>query len=102
MPAGSHIHGTGHLTDFHCDGAFGECRIKTGVGQIRLDRADTPLLKGGIGDISVVRATGHAEVTVGAGDVRVRVIQSRFAPNLKSTACPTPSSSPAPKARPPS
>jgi DUF4097 and DUF4098 domain-containing protein YvlB len=72
VPAGSHIHGTGQLTDFHCDGAFGECRIKTGVGQIRLDHADTPLLKGGIGDISLVRATGHAEVTAGAGDVRVR------------------------------
>jgi DUF4097 and DUF4098 domain-containing protein YvlB len=72
LPAGSNVNGTGQLTDFHCEGRLGECRIKTGVGQIQLDRADTPHLKGGIGDISVVRATGHAEVTTGSGDVRVR------------------------------
>jgi hypothetical protein len=72
LPAGSHVHGAGQLTDFRCDGRFGDCRIKTGVGQIQLDSADTPRLKTGIGDIAVDHATGHAEVTAGAGDVRVR------------------------------
>jgi DUF4097 and DUF4098 domain-containing protein YvlB len=72
VPAGSHVHGAGQLTDFHCDGRLGDCRIKTGLGHIQLDCADTPRLKGGIGDISVDRATGHAEVTAGSGDVRVR------------------------------
>ena len=72
LPAGSHVHGTLGVGDFHCDGRLGDCRIKTGLGRIRLDRADTLNLKSGAGDISVDRATGHAEVTAGAGDVRLR------------------------------
>ena len=72
LPAGSHVSGAGQLADFRCDGRLGHCRIKTGLGHIQLDRADTPSLKSGIGDISVDRATGHAEVTAGSGDVRVR------------------------------
>jgi DUF4097 and DUF4098 domain-containing protein YvlB len=72
LPEGSRVHGSGQLTDFHSDGRLGDCRIKTGLGQIRLDRVDTASLKTGIGDISVDRAAGHAEVTAGSGDVRVR------------------------------
>jgi Putative adhesin len=72
LPAGSNVHGSGQLADFHCDGRLGECRIKTGLGQIRLDRAGTLSLKTGIGDISVEHATGYAEITTGSGDVRVR------------------------------
>ena len=53
LPAGSHVHGTGQSTDFRSDGRLGECRIKTGLGHIRLDRADSLNLKSGIGDISV-------------------------------------------------
>jgi hypothetical protein len=71
LPAGSHVHGTGQLTDFHGEGPLGDCRIKTGVGEIRLDRADRPELRAGAGDIGLVRASGHAEVTAGSGDVRV-------------------------------
>jgi DUF4097 and DUF4098 domain-containing protein YvlB len=76
VPAGSNVNAAGGMTDFHCDGRFGDCRIKTGLGRIQLDSADTPRLKGGIGDISVDRATGHAEVTAGSGDVRVRELDS--------------------------
>jgi hypothetical protein len=76
LPAGSHVHGTASLADFHCDGPLGECRITTGLGQIRLEGADTLSLKTGIGDISVDRATGHAEVTTGSGDVRVRELDA--------------------------
>jgi hypothetical protein len=71
LPAGSDEHGAGQLTDFRCDGPLGGCRIKTGMGQILLDEADTVDLKSGIGDISVDRVTGHAEVTTGSGDVRL-------------------------------
>jgi DUF4097 and DUF4098 domain-containing protein YvlB len=76
LPDGSQVHGDGQSTDFRCDGRLGDCRIKTGLGQIRLDRVDTLILKCGIGDISVDRATGHAEVTVGSGDVRLRELDA--------------------------
>ena len=72
LPAGSKLHGAGQSTDFSCDGRLGECRIKTGLGHIRLDQADTLSLKTGIGDIGVERSIGHAEVTAGSGDVRLR------------------------------
>ena len=72
LPAGSHVHGTLGLGDFDCDGRLGDCRIQTGLGRIRLDRADTLNLKSGAGDISVDHATGRAEVTAGSGDVRLR------------------------------
>jgi DUF4097 and DUF4098 domain-containing protein YvlB len=71
LPAGSHVNGAGQLTDFRCEGRLGDCRIRTGVGQIQVDRADTPRLKTGIGDIGVDRASGHADVTTASGDVRV-------------------------------
>ena len=57
--------------DIHGDGRFGDCEIKTGLGRIRLDRAETLDLKSGAGDISVDRASGRAEVTAGSGDVRL-------------------------------
>ena len=74
LPAGSRVHGAGQMTDFRCDGRLGDCRIKTGMGHIVLDGADTLSLKNGIGDVSVERATGHAEVATGSGDVRLRAL----------------------------
>ena len=76
LPAGSHVHGTIGLGDLQCDGRLGDCRIKTGVGRIRLDQVDTLDLKTGAGDISVERATGRAEVTAGSGDVRLRELDA--------------------------
>jgi hypothetical protein len=71
LPAGSNLNGAGGAADFHCDGRLGALSLKTGLGQIRIDRAETVSLKTGSGDISVERVTGHAQVTTGAGDVRV-------------------------------
>jgi hypothetical protein len=71
LPAGSHVHGSLGLGDFHCDGELGDCRIKTGLGRIRLDRADKLNLRSATGHITVEHATGRAEVTAGSGDVRL-------------------------------
>jgi hypothetical protein len=71
LPAGSSLHGALASADCHADGRLGECRIKTGLGRIRLDEAGTVSLKCGAGDISVERATGNAEVTAGSGDMRL-------------------------------
>jgi hypothetical protein len=72
LPAGSHVHGAIGLGDLQCEGRLGDCRIKTGLGRIRLDWANTLNLRSGAGDISVDGATGRAEVTAGSGDVRLR------------------------------
>jgi hypothetical protein len=70
LPAGSSLHGALASVDVQADGRLGDCRIKTGLGRIRLDETGTLSAKSGAGDISVERATGHAEITVGSGDVR--------------------------------
>ena len=71
LPAGSHVRGAVGLGDVICDGRLGDCRIKTGVGRIRLADTDALELRTGAGDISVEHATGRAEVTAGSGDVRL-------------------------------
>jgi hypothetical protein len=72
LPAGSRVHGGGQLASFDSDGPLGECRIKTGLGDIRLDRVETLELKTGSGDIDVDHAKGRTELNAGSGDVRVR------------------------------
>jgi Putative adhesin len=72
LPAGSALNATGQVTDFVCDGRLGDCRARTGIGQLRVDEAGAVSLKVGMGDIVLGRAGGHAEVTAGSGDVRLR------------------------------
>ena len=74
LPAGSHVRGTAHFADFHGDGRFGESRFKTGMGGVELEQADTLTVKTGIGDVTADRVTGHADVTAGSGDVRLRAL----------------------------
>ena len=76
LPAGSHVNGTARLAGFDCDGQLGDCRIKTGLGDVRLDRVHSLNVKSGVGDISVAHATGHAEVTTGSGDVRLGELEA--------------------------
>ena len=76
LPAGSELNGGAQMADIVCDGRFGDCRLKLGIGQIRLDQATTLNLKTAAGDIDVGHAGGHADITTGSGDVRVRELAS--------------------------
>lgn len=76
LPAGSSVHATGGLADFDSDGLLGECRIKTGLGRIQLDRVQTLTIKGGAGDVSVDHVADHADIRVGSGEVRVRELET--------------------------
>jgi DUF4097 and DUF4098 domain-containing protein YvlB len=71
LPAGSHVQGDSGMGDFGGDGELGECRFKTGMGNIRLDHAGTLHLKTAMGNIAVERASGYADVTTGSGEVRI-------------------------------
>jgi hypothetical protein len=72
LPAGSHVDGTVGVGAFACDGRLGDCRLRTGVGDVRVDQAGAVNVKTGTGDVHVDLATGHAEVAAGSGDVRLR------------------------------
>ena len=76
LPAGSNVHAGAAWADVRCDGSFGDCRIKTGLGRIRVGQADALNLRSDAGDIAVERATGHAEVTTGSGEVRLGVLDA--------------------------
>jgi hypothetical protein len=76
LPAGSSLQAGGQLADFVCAGPLGDCRIKTGLGQISVGEADTLNLKCGAGDIDVERASGSAELATGSGDIRVGAFAS--------------------------
>jgi hypothetical protein len=71
LPAGSHVRGEAGIAAFRCTGRLGECRYKTGVGDVRLEQAGAVELKTGSGDITVDEADGDAELTTGSGAVRV-------------------------------
>jgi hypothetical protein len=74
LPAASTLHATGQVADFQSDGTLGDCAVKTGIGQIRLDTTGTVSLKAGIGDVAVEHARGDAEVTTGSGDIRLGLV----------------------------
>lgn len=54
-----------------CTGRVGECRFKTGVGEIRVEQGGSVQLTAGAGDITVERAGGDAELTTGSGVVQI-------------------------------
>jgi DUF4097 and DUF4098 domain-containing protein YvlB len=71
LPAGSHLRGDTGVAALRCQGRLGECRYKTGAGDLQLDQAGAVQLRTGIGDITLEQADGDAEVTTGSGSVRI-------------------------------
>ena len=71
LPAGSQLRGETGVAALHCQGRLGECRYKTGVGDIQLDQAGAVQLRTGVGDITVEQADGDAELTTGSGSLRI-------------------------------
>jgi hypothetical protein len=72
LPAGSQVRGDAGVAAFHCTGPLAECRIKTGVGDVSIDRADRIDLHTGAGGIEVDQIAGDATVVNGSGQIRLR------------------------------
>ena len=75
LPTGSEVQGDTGMGEFGCEGHLGECRFKTGMGNIRLDQTGAVHLRTGMGNIAVDRASGDADITTGSGDVRIGSVQ---------------------------
>ena len=71
LPAGSQLRGETGMAALRCRGRLGECRYKTGIGDIQLDQAGAVQLRTGVGDITVERAGGDTELTTGSGSLRI-------------------------------
>jgi DUF4097 and DUF4098 domain-containing protein YvlB len=75
LPAGSSLNGAGQLAEFEAEGELGDCRIRTGLGRIRVERARTATLKTGSGEIAVDHVAGDAVLVAGSGDIRAGRIE---------------------------
>ena len=71
LPTGSEVRGDLGMGRFRGTGRLGECRFKTGFGDIHLDRAGTGHLATGAGDITVDQIAGNAEITAGSGGLQI-------------------------------
>jgi hypothetical protein len=74
LPTGSRVQGEAGIAALHCTGRIGECRYKTGLGDIGIEQAGVVDLKVGSGDISVDRAVGRAEITTGSGTMSIDTV----------------------------
>ena len=74
LPAGSTLRAEAGVAALHTTGRLGECRYKTGAGDIRIDEAGALTLKTSAGDIAVGRATGNCDIATASGAVRLGTI----------------------------
>lgn len=71
LPRGSQLTVDSGYGDVTTEGELGTCRVKTAMGDVRLDTTGTLSARSGFGSVSVERATGDADVSTGSGAIRV-------------------------------
>ncbi|WP_030899921.1 DUF4097 family beta strand repeat-containing protein [Streptomyces sp. NRRL F-5126] len=74
LPTGSHVDVTGECTQVLGEGLLGEVRVKTSIGDVRLDATGPLNLKASHGSITVDRVEGAAEITTSSGSLRVGLV----------------------------
>lgn len=71
LPSGSQVSAELQAGDFRCAGRLGECRFKTSVGNVRLERTGPLRLDTSAGHVTVDGIAGNAEVSTGSGKVQI-------------------------------
>ncbi|MEV6163519.1 DUF4097 family beta strand repeat-containing protein [Streptomyces sp. NPDC052052] len=74
LPTGSRIDVTGSWVQVLGEGRLGEARVKSSVGDVRLDTTGPLRLAASHGSITVDRVEGAAEITTSSGDLRVGTV----------------------------
>jgi hypothetical protein len=74
LPAGSRLDSETGIAAITVTGAIGPARIKTGVGDVRVDRTGSADINTGSGSITVIAVEGDAHLTTGTGDLRVGTV----------------------------
>ncbi|WP_405682058.1 DUF4097 family beta strand repeat-containing protein [Streptomyces sp. NBC_00057] len=74
LPTGSRIDMTGAWAQVLGEGRFGEVRVKTSSGNVRLDTTGPLQLTASHGSIAVDRVEGMAEITTSSGSLRVGLV----------------------------
>jgi DUF4097 and DUF4098 domain-containing protein YvlB len=73
LPEGSSLRADTGVADFRCDGNLGDVEVKTGAGDVRLDRTGALRVHTGVGRVAVEEASGNAEI-VAAGDMTLGTV----------------------------
>ncbi|MFE3514616.1 DUF4097 domain-containing protein [Streptomyces sp. NPDC059166] len=71
LPAGSRLEASGSWVQVYGDGQFGEVRVKTSSGDVRLDATGPAHVLASHGSITVDRVDGAAEITTSSGSMRL-------------------------------
>lgn len=71
LPTGSSVSAQAGVASLNVAGPLGECRFRTGVGHVRLERAGAVTVKTAAGDVAIDEATGPVDVTTGSGAVQI-------------------------------
>jgi hypothetical protein len=75
LPAGSHLSGRAVAGEFQSTGSLGRCELKSGVGDIRLERATGDAeLATGTGEVRVGAVDGSAVIRNSNGDTQIREV----------------------------
>jgi DUF4097 and DUF4098 domain-containing protein YvlB len=75
LPSGSEVSVHLQAGDVSSAGRLGQCRIRTSLGNIRLDRTGPLNLHTGTGHVTVDHITGAADISTGSGKVQLGEIQ---------------------------
>ena len=70
LPAGSRVVAKASMGAIRCTGTVGDSQIKTGLGDINVERAAAARLTTGMGDIEIGHVAGQADLNTGSGEIR--------------------------------
>lgn len=71
VPIGGDVEVTSGMGALRCRGELGAVALRTGMGPIHAEHCASLRAKTGMGEVSVERVTGHAEITTGSGKIRI-------------------------------
>ena len=75
LPGGSQVSAEILMGDFSGAGQLGECRVKTGCGNVWLERTGQLRLDAGAGHITANSVAGNAEISTGSGKVQIGEVE---------------------------
>lgn len=75
VPTGSSLEASSSMGDIQVDGELDRCRLKTAMGDIRLDQSGPLTLKTSFGNVDVDHVAGDADIDTGSGEVRVGTVE---------------------------
>ncbi|HTJ39204.1 MAG TPA: DUF4097 family beta strand repeat-containing protein [Dactylosporangium sp.] len=71
LPAGSRVSADVQAGDVRSTGLLGRCRLKTGIGDVGLERTGPLHLDTGAGHVSAGEVDGDADISTGTGNVQI-------------------------------